>query len=125
MGRLSVGATFQLGAKFGVGYSGGTLNASLISLMSPSSLALPHIALPCFERVGPVNATQWPRIAFAQIAPSDLNVAVIGQLSPPQLPLDRKLKTGALEMEGFQAAFGRRRLIEQSLEDPPRDAHRA
>src|ERR1700704_6199797 len=41
MGRLSVGATFPLEAKFGVGKSAGTRNAILISLMSPSSLALP------------------------------------------------------------------------------------
>src|ERR1700704_5519586 len=40
MGRLSVGATFPLEAKFGVGKSAGTRNAILISLMSPSSLAL-------------------------------------------------------------------------------------
>src|SRR5205807_10564690 len=32
MGKLSVGATFQLGGKFGVGYSGGTRKAILISL---------------------------------------------------------------------------------------------
>src|SRR5881394_2861116 len=43
MGRLSVGATFQLGAKFGVGYSGGIRNAILISDMSVSSLARPHM----------------------------------------------------------------------------------
>src|SRR3984893_13593656 len=43
IGRLSVGATFQLGAKFGVGYSGGIRNAILISETSVSSLARPHI----------------------------------------------------------------------------------
>jgi hypothetical protein len=43
MGRLSVGATFQLGAKFGVGYSGGIRNAILISDTSVSSLARPHM----------------------------------------------------------------------------------
>src|SRR5438128_2645967 len=73
MGKLSVGATFQLGGKFGVGYSGGTRNAILISLTSPSSLALPHIALPCFERVDPVNATHWAGIAFPQVASGDLD----------------------------------------------------
>jgi hypothetical protein len=40
MGRLSVGATFQLGAKFGAGYSGGIRNAILISDTSVSSLAV-------------------------------------------------------------------------------------
>src|SRR5580700_1581397 len=43
IGRLSVGATFQLGAKFGVGYSGGIRNAILISETSVSSLARPHM----------------------------------------------------------------------------------
>jgi hypothetical protein len=64
-------------------------------------LALPHIALPRFERVGPVNANYGPGIAVTQIAPVDLNVAVISQLPPSQLPLDRKLETGSLEVEGF------------------------
>src|ERR1700674_2930361 len=40
MGRLSVGATFQLGAELGVGYSGGTRNAILISETSVSSRRL-------------------------------------------------------------------------------------
>src|SRR5438045_3613112 len=101
MGRLSVGATFQLGGKFGVGYSGGTRKGILISLTSPSSLALPHMALPCFERVDPVNASYGPGITLMQIAPGDLDIAVIGQLAPSQLPLDRKLETGSLEVEGF------------------------
>src|ERR1700722_5275543 len=43
MGRLSVGATFQLGAKFGAGRSGGMRNAILISLKSVESLTRPHI----------------------------------------------------------------------------------
>src|SRR5712691_13265869 len=43
MGRLSVGATFQLGAKLGVGYSGGIRKAILISDTSVSSLARPHM----------------------------------------------------------------------------------
>jgi hypothetical protein len=37
----------------------------------------------------------------------------------------RKLEPGALEVKGFKASFRRRRLIEQPLEDPPRDTHRA
>src|SRR5580704_5025596 len=43
IGRLSVGATFQLGAKLGVGYSGGIRNAILISDTSVSSLSRPHM----------------------------------------------------------------------------------
>jgi hypothetical protein len=52
------------------------------------------------------------RFVFSQIAPRDLDVAIIGQLPSSQLPLDRKLETGSLEVEGFQASFGRCRLIE-------------
>src|SRR5262249_49200670 len=101
IGKLSVGATFQLGGRFGVGYSGGTRNAILISLTSPSSLALPHIALPCFERVEAVSASYGLVMMLAQIAPGDLDVTIVGQLPPSQLPLDCKLETGALEVEGF------------------------
>src|SRR5436190_2107304 len=125
MGRRSVGATFQLGGKFGVGYSGGTRKAILIWLMSPSSLALPHIVLPSPVCVGAVNGSGSPRLAFAQIAPGDLAVAVLGQLSPSQLPFDRQLEAGPLEMEGFEATLRCRGLIEQSLEDPPSNADRA
>src|SRR2546421_2228951 len=122
VGKLSVGATFQLGGKFGVGYSGGTRKAILISLTSPSSLALPHMALPYFERVDPVNASYGPGITFMQVASGDLDIAVIGQLPSSQLPFDRKLEAGALEVKRFQATLGRWRLIEQSLEDAPMDA---
>ncbi len=43
IGRLSVGATFQLGGKLGVGYSGGIRKAILISDTSVSSFARPHM----------------------------------------------------------------------------------
>src|SRR6266478_3866049 len=46
IGKLSVGATFQLGGKFSVGYSGGMRNAILISDTSVSSLARPHMPRP-------------------------------------------------------------------------------
>src|SRR6516165_10548412 len=42
-GRESVGATFQLGGKFGVGRSGGIRKTSLISLTSDDRRARPHI----------------------------------------------------------------------------------
>jgi hypothetical protein len=60
-----------------------------------------------------------------QITPGDLDVAVIGQLSPSQLPFDRKLEAGALEVKRFQATLRGGRLIEQSPEDAPMDVHRA
>ena len=74
--------------KFGVGYSGGTRKAILISLTSPSSLALPHMALPCFERADPVNASYGPGITFTQIAPVDLDIAIVRQLPSSQLPFN-------------------------------------
>src|SRR5580704_4029399 len=43
IGRLSVGATFKLGAILSAGYSGGIRNAILISDTSVSSFARPHI----------------------------------------------------------------------------------
>ena len=43
---LSVGATFQLGAKFGAGRSGGMRNAIWISLKSLSSFTRPHMCDP-------------------------------------------------------------------------------
>src|SRR5262249_55885144 len=86
--------------------------------------ALPHIGLPCFERVD-LSVSHRLGVMFAQIASSDLDVTIIGQLPPSQLPLDRKLEAGSLEVEGFQATLRRWRLIEQSLEHPPRDPHRA
>jgi hypothetical protein len=43
-GRESVGATFQLGGKFGVGRSGGIEKTSLISLTSEERRARPHMA---------------------------------------------------------------------------------
>jgi len=42
-GTESVGATFQLGGKFGIGRSGGIRNATLISLTSEERRARPHI----------------------------------------------------------------------------------
>ena len=83
------------------------------------------MALPRFERADPPNASYARAIVLAQIAPRDLNVAVIGQLTSSQLPFNRKLEPGSLDMKGFQATLRRRRLIEHSLEDAPMDAHGA
>jgi hypothetical protein len=45
IGRESVGATFQLGGKFGAGRSGGIPKATLISLTSEERRARPHICI--------------------------------------------------------------------------------
>jgi len=52
------------------------------------------------------------RVLFPQIAPGDLDVAVLGQLPATQLPIDDKLEPGPLEVERLQAPLGRRGLIE-------------
>jgi hypothetical protein len=62
---------------------------------------------------------------LTEIAASDLDIAILGQLAAAQLALDDKLEPGALEMERFQAPLGRRRLIEEMLEDAPADPHGA
>jgi hypothetical protein len=62
---------------------------------------------------------------LTQIAAGDLDVAIIGQLPAAQLPLHDQLEPRPLEMEGFHAPLGRRRLIEELLKDPPGDPHGA
>jgi hypothetical protein len=54
--------------------------------------------------------------AVAQVAPADLDVAVLGQLALPELALDNALEAGALPVIGFNAALRRRSLWEQALE---------
>jgi hypothetical protein len=58
---------------------------------------------------------------LAQIAAGDLDIAIIGKLSPPQLPLHDNLEPGALKVERLHAPLWRRALIEEALEDPPAD----
>ena len=64
------------------------------------------------------------RHPLAQIATSDLDVTVISQLPAAQLPFGDHLEAGALQVERFHAPLGRRRLIEEMLEDPAGDPHR-
>jgi hypothetical protein len=49
-------------------------------------------------------------------------VAIFGELPSQQLAFCSKLKSDAMEMVCFEAAFRRRRLIKQVLEDAPLDA---
>jgi len=76
-----------------------------------------------FERVDRINASYGRVVALSQITPGDLDVAIIGQLPPSQLPFDSKLEAGSREMERFQATLRGRRLIEQSLERALRYTH--
>jgi hypothetical protein len=66
-----------------------------------------------------------PSFALAQIAPGDLDIAVIGQLAPAQFPLGGKLETGPPEVVSLQAAFRGHRAIEQALKDLARHARHA
>src|SRR5215472_17576565 len=57
-GRESVGATFQLGGKFGIGRSGGIRNATLISLTSEERRARPHMVDLLYRRPSELSNSQ-------------------------------------------------------------------
>src|SRR5271169_223555 len=63
--------------------------------------------------------------ALTQIAASDLDVPVLGQRTPPQLPLGGFLKACPLQMVCFNAAFGGGCLRQQALEHAPGYPHDA
>jgi hypothetical protein len=54
--------------------------------------------------------------SLAEIAARDFNVAILGQLPPPELTLDNDLEPGPLEMECLDAPLRRRALIEEALQ---------
>jgi hypothetical protein len=60
-----------------------------------------------------------------QIAASDLDVSVLGQLTPPQLPLSGSLKACSLQVVCFNAAFGGGCVRQQALEHAPGYPHHA
>jgi ATP dependent DNA ligase C terminal region len=57
--------------------------------------------------------------SLTKITTGDLHVAVIGQLLPTQLALDDQLEPCRFKMKSLNGPLWRRRLVEQSLEDPP------
>src|SRR6266851_2096954 len=59
-----------------------------------------------------------PFFTLAQIASADLNIAVLGQLPTPDLPLGNQFEPCSLQMVRFQAPLRRRRLVKQGLEHP-------
>jgi hypothetical protein len=63
--------------------------------------------------------------ALTQIAASDLDVPVLGQLTPPQLPLGGFLKACSLQVVCFNVAFGGGCVRQQALEHAPRYPHNA
>jgi hypothetical protein len=58
-----------------------------------------------------------PDLPFPQIATGDLDVAVVGQLPPPNLPLSYEFEPSPVKMVGFEAAFRHRGLWKQDLEN--------
>ena len=52
--------------------------------------------------------------------PADLDIPILGQLTPAQLPLGDALEPGPLEIISLDAPLGRGALREQPLEHPPR-----
>src|SRR6516162_9835650 len=64
-GRESVGATFQLGGKLGIGRSGGMWKAILISLTSEERRTRPHMSLILMSRCRrPKGGTAGRRLDF-------------------------------------------------------------
>ncbi|HMD62594.1 MAG TPA: GYD domain-containing protein [Stellaceae bacterium] len=57
---------------------------------------------------------------LADVAPADLDVAVLGQLAPAELPLGDALEPGSLQVVGLDAALGGGPLGQETLEHPPR-----
>src|SRR5215472_9940329 len=53
----------------------------------------------------------------------DLDVAIVRQLPPSNLPLCDEFEAGPVKMVGFEASFGRRGLWKQDLENAPGNAH--
>src|SRR5947209_17483855 len=62
---------------------------------------------------------------FPQIATGDLDVAVLGQLPPPNLPLSYEFEPSPVKVVGFDAAFRRWSLGEQHLKYAARNPHHA
>ena len=57
-------------------------------------------------------------LALPQIAAGDLDIAVIGQQLPANLPLGDEFQPGPMKMIGFEASFRRGGLLKQNLEHP-------
>jgi hypothetical protein len=64
------------------------------------------MAIPGFTSAGSRKATRRRHgVAFAELAPGDLDIAVLGELSAPELPFHSLLEPGALKVKGFEAAL--------------------
>ena len=57
--------------------------------------------------------------AFTEIAAGDLDIAIVGQLLPADLPLGDEFEPGPMKVIGFEAAFRSWAFREQLLKDEP------
>jgi hypothetical protein len=60
--------------------------------------------------------------SFPQITARDLDIAVVGQLPPPNLPFGEEFEPGPVKVVDFEAAFGCGSLTKQDLEHTPGNA---
>jgi hypothetical protein len=86
-------------------------------LRPPSARLLGNVAI--YGRFGsasgdwrPVKGRLW---AFSQVPPADLDIPILSQLAPAQLPLGDALELGSLEVVDLDAPLG-----QEPLEDVPR-----
>ena len=84
----------------------------------------PSFARPSCSRAAITNPAccSWDR-SLPQIATGDLDIAIVRQLSPSNLPLCDEFEAGPVKMVGFKTAFGRGRLRKQDLENASGNAH--
>jgi len=64
-------------------------------------------------------------IAFAEVAPRDLDIAVIGQLTATDLPFSYQFEPGPVQMVGLETACRGRGLAEQRPERAAMHAYNA
>ena len=76
-------------------------------------------------RLARLSAARGHGRALTQIAASDLDVPVLGQLTPPQLPLGELSQRCPLQVVRFNAALGGRCLPQEGLEHAPGYPHHA
>jgi hypothetical protein len=75
--------------------------------------------------MGNKRSTALTAFFLPQIATGDLDISIVGQSPPPNLPLGDEFKPGPVKMVGFKAAFRCRGLWEQDLEHPSGNPHHA
>jgi len=64
-------------------------------------------------------------LAGPQVAPCDLDVAIVGQLPAAHLPFGGEFEAGPIEIVGFETTLGGRALVEKTLEHASWHSHYA